>query len=138
MLAEMPAGLLTEWQAYSELEPFGPLRDDQRAGRIAANVANFAPFRGKDSKTFLPSDFFESLVPAMKPMTGTTLSDQAKDLTHTMGGKVLTREQSRKLVQAEKDKRAREAAAKEATAKRMKEKAEKRAAKASEKAKRGA
>jgi hypothetical protein len=31
---------LTDWHAYSELEPWGPLRDDERAGQVCATLYN--------------------------------------------------------------------------------------------------
>lgn len=36
------------WKAYALIEPFGPLRDDQRAGTIAAATINV--WRGKNAK----------------------------------------------------------------------------------------
>jgi hypothetical protein len=46
------------WMAYAELEPFGPLREDERAGVIAALTANV----NRDSKhkpvPFVATDFF--------------------------------------------------------------------------------
>lgn len=40
MLEEIPSRLVSEWQAYAEIEPFGERRDDERAGILAALLAN--------------------------------------------------------------------------------------------------
>jgi len=47
------------WLAYSELEPFGPVQEDFRAGQIASLIYNAN--RGKDSKALGPEAFFPSL-----------------------------------------------------------------------------
>ena len=43
------------WLGYAAIEPFGPLRDDLRAGTVAS--AAVAAWGGRAT----PSDFFESL-----------------------------------------------------------------------------
>lgn len=40
MLEEIPSRILTEWQAYAALEPFGAPKEDERAGILAALLAN--------------------------------------------------------------------------------------------------
>lgn len=107
MLARMTAGQLTEWQAFFELEPFGSGRADLRAGVVAAAVANFAFGRKGDAKTFKPSDFFDNLRPPAKVMTGADLSEQAKNLTRSMGGRVQTRAEAAARRKAEAEKKAR-------------------------------
>lgn len=52
---------LSEWMAYSDLEPFGPLREDLRAGVITAMVANAVRDPKKRREPFGPADFFASL-----------------------------------------------------------------------------
>ena len=44
---------LAEWMAYYSIEPFGPAREDYRAGLIAATVANCAGSK----KVLQPTDF---------------------------------------------------------------------------------
>ncbi len=51
---------LVEWAAMYVVEPFGPIREDLRAGRIAATVANAVP-RQHGSKLFEAEDFFPEL-----------------------------------------------------------------------------
>jgi hypothetical protein len=55
MLAEMTSSQLSEWMAYSKVEPFGEDRDDLRMGIVASTVANAN--RGKGKKPFKPQDF---------------------------------------------------------------------------------
>lgn len=52
---------LAEWMAYSTLEPFGPLREDYRSGRICATIANV----GGVKKTMSPDDFFPNPIKRM-------------------------------------------------------------------------
>lgn len=51
---------LAEWQAFYVIEPFGPLREDLRAGRMTAMIANTIP-REHGSKPFCAEDFFPEL-----------------------------------------------------------------------------
>jgi len=44
---------LSEWMAYYSIEPFGPAREDYRAGLIAATTANCAGSK----KVLQPTDF---------------------------------------------------------------------------------
>lgn len=43
---EVDSAEFAEWMAYAEVEPFGPEREDQRAGIVAALIANV----NRDSK----------------------------------------------------------------------------------------
>lgn len=54
-MREMGSRELSEWIAYSELEPFSEDRADLRAGIIASTVANTAYARPKDPTA--PKDF---------------------------------------------------------------------------------
>lgn len=47
--------------AYAELEPFGPLQDDARAGMVSSVVANTARDPKKQRRPFEPADFFPAL-----------------------------------------------------------------------------
>lgn len=51
------------WEAYNELEPFGPLQEEWRAGLIASTVANFSPISSRRNLT--PRDF----LPQRRPKT---------------------------------------------------------------------
>jgi hypothetical protein len=66
MLAGMTAGQVAEWEAFFALEPWGGLRDDLRAGKVAAAVVNANPFRGGGAAR-MPSDFFPTLAEAQPP-----------------------------------------------------------------------
>lgn len=47
-----------EWVAYSTIEPFGPRREDQRIGTLAATMANLHRDKKKRSKAYKWLDFF--------------------------------------------------------------------------------
>jgi hypothetical protein len=51
---------LAEWWAFYVVEPFGPIREDLRAGRMAAMIANTIP-RERGSRPFTAEDFFPEL-----------------------------------------------------------------------------
>lgn len=55
---EVSSREFAEWMAYATLEPFGPEREDQRAGVVAATLANI----NRDSKLrpepYSVEDFF--------------------------------------------------------------------------------
>lgn len=90
LLAGMTAAQLAGWAAFAELEPFGPLRDDQRAAVAACVVANSIPFRGRGAKSIRPGDVLASLAPPAKTHTTTDLADVAKGLNARFGGEVRT------------------------------------------------
>lgn len=52
----MPGRVWSEWLAYFELEPFGPLQDDMRSGQIAVLMAN--AYRKKNSRAIKLDDFY--------------------------------------------------------------------------------
>lgn len=53
---------LTDWIAYSLLEPFGSRREDARAGTIAATVVNMQ--KGKNAQSVSANDFFPEFTPS--------------------------------------------------------------------------
>ncbi len=55
MLANMSSRLFLEWIAYDRVEPFGPWREDIRAGIVASTVANVN--RSKKTDAYTPNDF---------------------------------------------------------------------------------
>jgi hypothetical protein len=52
---EVDAREFAEWMAYYNIEPFGPEREDLRAGIVACTIANVN--RGKGTRSMKPSDF---------------------------------------------------------------------------------
>lgn len=50
-----------EWMAYAEVEPFGPGRDDARAGVIASLIANANRDTDRRAEPYEPEDFFPNL-----------------------------------------------------------------------------
>lgn len=69
-----------EWMAYAQVEPFGPLRDDYRAGVSAATVANVLG-RRKGEPAVQPLDFF----PDVK---GPTRADRQEDRNARIAGTI--------------------------------------------------
>lgn len=55
LLRRVTAEELQEWEAYSQLEPFGPPAEFWQAGIIASTLANLHRKKGK--KPFKPEDF---------------------------------------------------------------------------------
>lgn len=47
-----------EWMAYANLEPFGPEREDQRAGVVAATLANINRDTKARPEPYSVEDFF--------------------------------------------------------------------------------
>lgn len=58
MLEELTCGQFDEWLAFFTLGPWGPEREDLRAGLIASCVENSQKVKGKPSQ---PDDFFPNL-----------------------------------------------------------------------------
>jgi hypothetical protein len=56
MLDTLPSSEITEWLAFSQLEPFGGIVEDMRAGIAAATTVNVN--QGEGARTFGPLDFF--------------------------------------------------------------------------------
>tara|TARA_Y100000310_G_scaffold345359_1_gene464118 strand:- start:3952 stop:4218 length:267 start_codon:yes stop_codon:yes gene_type:complete len=55
LLQNIDSRELAEWAAYHSIEPIGGMRGDLQAGIVASTIANVN--RGKDTKSFSPSDF---------------------------------------------------------------------------------
>jgi len=60
----MTASEFQDWKAFYLLEPFGSLRDDHRAGTIAAVVANVHKKKGTTS--YKATDFFPPYQPRVQ------------------------------------------------------------------------
>lgn len=67
LLARMDSRELSEWMAYSQVEPFGEERADLRAALVAMTMANL--WRGKDSKAFKLEDFVLKFGGPKEPLT---------------------------------------------------------------------
>lgn len=59
LLGRMDAVELQEWKAFAQLEPFGELRADYRAGIMASTFYNM--FRGKKTRAGKVEDFMPFL-----------------------------------------------------------------------------
>lgn len=67
MLDHMTSAQLTEWLAFSNIEPFGPAHEDFRAGQVAATMANV--HRRENTPPYTAADFMPHLNPdAGKPV----------------------------------------------------------------------
>jgi len=65
LLTTVDSDELTHWQAYAELEPFGGLAADWRAGLVAAAVLNV--HRAPGSQALLPHDLVPRLASPPPP-----------------------------------------------------------------------
>jgi hypothetical protein len=74
LLAEMPARTMAEWQAYSQVEPWGEERADLRAGIVASTVANVN--RGPKQAAFEPGDFMPVFDVDEEPDAAATLAEK--------------------------------------------------------------
>ena len=81
---EIDSQEFAEWMAYSALEPFGPERDDERAGAIAATIANVYRDSSKRSDPFGAWDFF----PRHPVLAGGDTPD-TKDSAPDLAGKLM-------------------------------------------------
>jgi hypothetical protein len=90
LLSRMTAAQLSGWAAFAELEPFGPLRDDQRVAAMACAIVNSIPFRGRGAKALRPGDVFNSLSQPFKRQTTAQMAAFAHQTTLAMGGEVKT------------------------------------------------
>lgn len=83
LLRRIDAHEFAEWMAYAQIEPFGPLREDLRAGVVA--TAAVAP-HVKRAPT--PTDFFPELDPNHgEPILLDDPQEQAKLVARTLFGK---------------------------------------------------
>lgn len=55
---EIDSREFAEWMAYANVEPFGPLREDQRAGVVAAILANVNRDSEARPEPFTVDEFF--------------------------------------------------------------------------------
>lgn len=100
MLSELTAAQIAEWEAFYELEPFGPLRDDLRAGLTAAAIANRIPRFSQGGKALRPEDLFPTLRSGTRQQSREQLQRAMAGIAVAFGGQVvraadLKREQGR-------------------------------------------
>lgn len=55
---EIDSAEFAEWMAYANLEPFGPVREDQRAGVVASIIANVNRDTSAHPDPFTVDEFF--------------------------------------------------------------------------------
>jgi hypothetical protein len=88
MLETIGSEELTEWLGFSQLEPFGGMIEDLRAGIGAATTLNVN--RGPDSEAMGPLDFFpwhKALAPAEPPeldLRGLTDQQRAQRMIYAL------------------------------------------------------
>lgn len=87
MLEEMPARILSEWQTYASLEPFGEERADWRAAMLASTMANIHA-RKKGKPPYKIEDFMPKFDRAGKVST-VPLIDKVIAANWALGGKVV-------------------------------------------------
>lgn len=90
LLASLSSSQLNEWMAFARLEPFGPHREDQRAGVIAAAVINSRFGRKTGDKSVKPADLFPVLrEDEVKPrQSWESMRDMMLAFTKARGGEV--------------------------------------------------
>lgn len=73
---------MSEWRAYFELEPFGPLQEDYQAGIVATILANSNRDPKKRRNPYTPQDFFPSLAAEQEQRTLELAAGQETYVTH--------------------------------------------------------
>lgn len=82
-----------EWLAFYAVEPFGPAREDYRAGVVAAATNGTLPRKATKTRPILPLDWFPELKPRRKRQTADEMQKMLRGLaargigTFTEGGK---------------------------------------------------
>lgn len=85
------------WMAYYELEPFGPVQEDFRAGQVASLIYNAN--RGKDAKVLGPEAFFPSL---QEPEEITREKDRAEQVWRARIWTALMKQKARRETKGKK------------------------------------
>lgn len=86
----LPAATWERWQAFAEVEPFGALAEELRAGKVAAAIYNAAPFRAKGSSAISPTEFVpRSLLPPRPPPDWRQMKAALKASVIKSGGQVV-------------------------------------------------
>lgn len=90
LLARISSEELTEWMAFSDLEPFGDERADVRSGIVAATIANANRDPKRKREPFTPRDFMPRFGKGQSPKTEQRWQDQLKVVRQwhaALGGK---------------------------------------------------
>ena len=74
-----------DWKTFYLLEPFGTAREDERAGVVAATVANV--FRKKNTAPHKPSSFFPPYLKRKNTNTWQEQLELVEALNQMLGGK---------------------------------------------------
>lgn len=86
----MGASEFRDWQAFFEVEPFGQLRDDLRAGTIAATIANIHRDKKRRNKPYSIRDFmpgYELALSEQQTQSAATLLQKIAIVNAALGGK---------------------------------------------------
>lgn len=104
-MREIDSAEFAEWMAYSYYEPFGPEREDQRAGMIAALIANVNRDPKHRAEPYDVEDFFprydtvieepEVPAPVLESKLATWAAMMASNKTVKAPGKSELRERQR-------------------------------------------
>ena len=78
MLAGMSSADFAGWVAFYELEPWGAVIEDHRAGVLASTVANYAGRHLPDGKSLAPAEFFPRR--NVKPPKPMSLAEKARGI----------------------------------------------------------
>lgn len=68
LLPRLTSGQWSDWLAFARLEPFGPQREDRRAGVLASLIANANRDPKKRAEAWGPEHFFTELAPEPIPI----------------------------------------------------------------------
>ena len=83
MLAEMPARLFDEWQAYYRIEPFGQKKSDSQVALLNATLANI--YRKKHTSAFTLDDYLLK-IEQHKEKSWQELLEVVEQMNKAMGG----------------------------------------------------
>lgn len=79
-----------EWMVYSELEPFGTVQEDLRAGMIAATIANFFAWafgKKKRKKPYKAEDFIPDYLADPKQKNKKQTVEEMRSILHEIAGR---------------------------------------------------
>lgn len=87
LLKKLDSKELSEWMAYSRIEPIGEYRKDLRAGIIASVVANgIQSFGDKKGKDYKPEDFMPEFGEEKQEKSPEELKKKWENIVKAMGG----------------------------------------------------
>ena len=86
LLGSIGSHELMEWEQYAQLEPFGPMIEDLRAGLAPAATIN-ANRDPEKSKPVGPLDLYPWHNPSAKPTSPATAEERAQAIARILGRK---------------------------------------------------